>query len=113
MTIDSPRALPDVDRLKIARYAGASGDFNPMHVDEAFARQAGMPSVIAHGPLTVSLVVDALVAQGLNLTAVRSRLRAPVFPGESLALGPAGEGPGLQVTKEDGTVAVSVEIAVR
>lgn len=41
-----------ISRVQIARYAGAVDDFNPMHVDEEFAKAAGMPSVIAHGPLT-------------------------------------------------------------
>jgi len=112
MTLDAAADLALVDRVKIARYAGASGDFNPMHVDEAFAQAAGMPSVIAHGPLTLSLVVDALIAQGLEPKALRSRLRAPVFPGDRLTLGPAGEGGGLEVTKDDGTVVVTIELTV-
>ncbi|HEY1418259.1 MAG TPA: MaoC/PaaZ C-terminal domain-containing protein, partial [Myxococcaceae bacterium] len=36
-----------VDRVQLARYAGASGDFNPVHVDETYAKGLGMPSVYA------------------------------------------------------------------
>ena len=36
-------AKPPVDRVQLARYAGASGDFNPVHVDETYAKGMGMP----------------------------------------------------------------------
>jgi acyl dehydratase len=84
----------EITRVQIARYAGAVGDFNPMHLDDEFARAAGMPSVIAHGPLTLALVIDLLVAQlGANgLTSFDARLRAPVVPGDTLHLVPTDEG---------------------
>jgi acyl dehydratase len=47
-----------VDRSTLKRYAAASLDFNPMHVDDGFARRAGEPAVIAHGMLTLSIVVE-------------------------------------------------------
>jgi len=43
--------LPAVDRALLCRFAGASGDLNPIHVDIDFARRAGMPDVFAHGML--------------------------------------------------------------
>ena len=43
--------LPAIDRTLLCRFAGASGDFNPIHVDIDFARRAGMPDVFAHGML--------------------------------------------------------------
>jgi acyl dehydratase len=51
-----------IDRDTLRRYAAASLDFNPMHVDDAFAREAGEPAVIAHGMLTLSIVVDRVLA---------------------------------------------------
>ncbi|MGH3669041.1 MAG: MaoC/PaaZ C-terminal domain-containing protein [Pseudonocardiaceae bacterium] len=42
-------------RADLVRYAGASGDFNPIHWNERVARQAGLPDVIAHGMLTMAL----------------------------------------------------------
>ncbi len=43
--------LPAIDRALLCRFAGASGDLNPIHVDIDFARRAGMPDVFAHGIL--------------------------------------------------------------
>lgn len=44
-----------VTRADLVRYAGASGDFNPIHWNERFARDVGLPDVIAHGMLTMAL----------------------------------------------------------
>jgi acyl dehydratase len=45
-----------IDRKLLKRYADASGDQNPIHQDEAFAKSVGLPDVIAHGMLTMGLV---------------------------------------------------------
>ncbi len=47
------------DRFLTVRYAGASGDYNPIHIDEDFARQVGLPSRILHGLWTMSQVARA------------------------------------------------------
>jgi acyl dehydratase len=47
------------DRFLTVRYAGASGDFNPIHVDEEFARQVGLPGRILHGLWTMAQVARA------------------------------------------------------
>lgn len=47
----------ELDRATLVRYAGASGDFNPIHWDEAFATEVGLPGVIAHGMCTMGSVV--------------------------------------------------------
>jgi acyl dehydratase len=56
-------ALPSLavtpDRYATVRYAGASGDFNPIHVDEEFARSVGLPGRILHGLYTMALVARA------------------------------------------------------
>lgn len=49
-----PLSLP-VTRADLVRYAGASGDFNPIHWNERFASEVGLPDVIAHGMLTMAL----------------------------------------------------------
>ncbi len=99
-----------VGRVQIARYACAVGDFNPIHVDEEFAKAAGMPSVIAHGPLTAALVIDALVSQlgAAALGAVDVRFRAPVFPGDTLTVVPVADG--AEVRKPDGSVAATLAL---
>jgi acyl dehydratase len=50
------RTFP-VDRAVLVRYAGASGDFNPIHWNERFAREVGLPDVIAHGMFTMAQAV--------------------------------------------------------
>jgi acyl dehydratase len=47
------------DRYVTVRYAGASGDFNPIHIDEQFAQQVGLPSRILHGLWTMAQVARA------------------------------------------------------
>lgn len=49
-----PLSIP-VTREDLVRYAGASGDFNPIHWNERVAREVGLPDVIAHGNLTLAL----------------------------------------------------------
>lgn len=99
-----------IRRVQIAKYACAVDDFNPMHVDEDFARSAGMPSVIAHGPLTAALVLDLLVGQvgAQALGAADVRFRAPVFPGETLTVVPTDGS--VEVRKPDGTVAATISL---
>ena len=52
------------DRYLTTRYAGASGDYNPIHIDEDFARQVGLPSRILHGLWTMSQVARAQTEAG-------------------------------------------------
>ena len=47
------------DRYLTVRYAGASGDFNPIHIDDDFARQVGLPGKILHGLWTMAQVARA------------------------------------------------------
>lgn len=51
-----------VTRQDLVRYAGASGDLNPIHWNERFATEVGLPGVIAHGMLTMGLAVDVVTA---------------------------------------------------
>jgi acyl dehydratase len=77
-----------ISRIAISRYAGAGGDFNPVHVDEEFARAAGMPSVFAHGLLSAGLVAQ-YVAHWVGQANVRTfgvRFTGQVWPGDTLTL---------------------------
>jgi acyl dehydratase len=51
-----PQTFP-LDRAGLVRYAGASGDFNPIHWSEETATSVGLPNVIAHGMLTMATAV--------------------------------------------------------
>lgn len=86
MTDLEPTAAGPVTRDQINRFADAVDDHNPIHVDEEFAKAAGMPSVIAHGPLTLALAIDALVAEhgAATLASFDGRLRAPLLPDQEL-----------------------------
>ncbi len=73
-----------ITRAHIARYARASGDFAPIHLDDEFARGYGNPSVFAHGMLsggiTATLIADWVGA--LALRRLRMRFTSRVFPGD-------------------------------
>ena len=51
-----PQSFP-VRRLDLVKYAGASGDFNPIHWNERFAQEVGLPDVIAHGMFTMAQAI--------------------------------------------------------
>ena len=55
------RPVPPLARDALVRYAGASGDFNPIHYNDAVAEQAGLPGVIAHGMLTMGTAITGLL----------------------------------------------------
>ena len=73
------------------RYAKASGDGNPIHVDEAFAKAAGLPGTILHGLCTMAFAQRDLVARYApgapeKLASLGVRFARPVFPGDTLTL---------------------------
>jgi acyl dehydratase len=77
----------DLTRTQIVQYAGASGDYNPLHTDEPFAREvAGYPGVFAHGMLTMGLTGRALTdwAGDGRLLEYGVRFTAQVWPGDTL-----------------------------
>jgi acyl dehydratase len=55
-----PLVKGPIEQIQLTRYAGASGDFNPIHQDDEFARAAGMGGVFAHGMLTMGFVAQAV-----------------------------------------------------
>ena len=79
--------VDDLTRTQIVQYAGASGDYNPLHTDEVFATQvAKYPSVFAHGMLSMGMTGKMLtnyVGDG-RLTKFGVRFNRQVFPGDSL-----------------------------
>lgn len=81
-----PVVLENVSRTHFVRYAGASGDFNPMHHDDTIATSVGNPSVFGHGMLTAGLMARTLT-DWFGPTALRAfqvRFAKQVWPGETL-----------------------------
>ena len=83
----SERVATNLSRTQIVQYAGASGDYNPLHSDEVYTTQvAGYPSVFAHGMLTMGLTGKMLtnyVGDG-TLTKFGVRFTNQVWPGDTL-----------------------------
>ena len=83
----STTLVEDLRRTQIVQYAGASGDYNPIHTDEPFAKEiAGYPTVFAHGMLTMGLTGKLLtdyVGDG-RLTNFGVRFVNQVWPGDTL-----------------------------
>ena len=80
--------LPPVTRLDLIRYAGASGDYNPIHTIDAEAEKAGLPGVIQHGMLTMAQL-GRLFSAELEHALLRHfalRFSGMVFVGDRLVL---------------------------
>ncbi|MCH2099229.1 MAG: hypothetical protein MK142_12630 [Pseudomonadales bacterium] len=79
--------VEDLKRTQIVQYAGASGDYNPLHTDEIFTKEvAGYPSVFAHGMLTMGMtgrMLTDLVGDG-RLKSFGVRFTSQVWPGDDL-----------------------------
>lgn len=104
--------VENLTRTQIVQYAGASGDYNPLHTDEVFATKvAGYPSVLAHGMLTMGMTGRMLtdwVGDG-RLTAFGVRFKRPVWPGDTLVATATVEA----VREEEGQHFVDVTISTR
>ena len=76
-----------VKREEVKAYADASGDQNPLHQDDAFARSVGFPGIIAHGMFTLALLTKALtdwLGDPGALLQLKVQFRAVVFMDETL-----------------------------
>ena len=100
--------IEDVGREDFVKYAGASGDFNPIHYDEPYTREAGNESVFGQGMLTAgyaATMVSDWFGVG-NVTRFSVRFRARLWPGDTLSV--TGKGTDIE---PDGTVTAEVVVA--
>ncbi|HEY8678247.1 MAG TPA: MaoC/PaaZ C-terminal domain-containing protein [Candidatus Dormibacteraeota bacterium] len=82
-----PQLIKRVTVEQIRAYAEASGDRNPIHLDEAFARSVGLPGVIAHGMLTMAFANQMVTDWLADRSAVKrltGRFTGMVVPGDEL-----------------------------
>jgi len=79
-------AKAPVDRVQLSRYAGASGDYNPVHVDELYAKSVGMPSVYAPGMLIMGMLGQLISdwARGGQMRRYNVRFIKMVWPGDTV-----------------------------
>src|SRR5512135_726457 len=85
--VHTARLVEDLKRTQIVQYAGASGDYNPLHTDEIFTTKvAGYPSVFAHGMLTMGMTGKMLTdyVGDARLTKYGVRFTSQVWPGDTL-----------------------------
>jgi len=100
--------VENVNRTHIVKYAGASGDFNPLHHDDTFAQKAGYPTVFAHGMLSMGLTGKMLTdwLGAANLKKYGVRFTRQVFPGDTLT----AKGEVTEVQEEGGKQLVTVRV---
>lgn len=102
-----------ITQAQIDRYAEASGDHNPIHIDPDFARGTPFGGTIAHGMLVLAMVGELMTrAFGERWLAggrLQVRFRAPARPGDTLTAGatPQGNGHAVEVRNQDGDVVIS------
>ncbi len=84
---EGPVVSHELTRTCLVKYAGASGDFNPMHTDEVSAQAAGLPSVFGHGMFSMGLLGRAVTdwAGHGNLKRYGVRFTKQTWPGETLS----------------------------
>ncbi len=83
------RRLPPITRLQLIKYAGASGDYNPIHLVDEDAKRAGLPGVIAHGMLTAAMLASPFspYLEHGYIREMRVRFSKPVYVGDELHIG--------------------------
>jgi acyl dehydratase len=91
-------AAQTIDLDQTSRYAAASGDLNPIHVDANVARMAGLPGIIVHGLCTMAFTAKVMVdrlcdGDPARLKRLAVRFSRPVFPGDTITtrIWPAGD----------------------
>lgn len=92
-----------ITRTHLVRYAGASGDFNPLHYDQTFAKMIGMKNIIAHGMLIMGIAGEAITSwiENKNLRTFSVRFLSMTEPADL---------DDMENTKDRATIIVSGEV---
>ena len=113
-----PPLVVQVRRLDLVKYAGASGDFNPIHWSERFAVGVGLPNVIAHGMLTMALagrLVTAWIGDPAAVVGYSARFTRPVVvpdDDEGVALELTGTVKAVDAEGDDRVATVAITAAL-
>ena len=122
-----PQVEKQVAQTGIEQYASASGDFNPIHIDQEFAAQTQFGGTIAHGMMVAATISEIMTsAFGTDWAQsgkMKIRFRSPVKPGQTVTargsvqrVTPAGDSSRIvctvSVVKDDGEVAISGQTEV-
>ena len=78
---------PPITKVQLVKYAGASGDFNPLHTDDTFAQKIGMNGVVAHGMLIMGFLgqyIMELAGTTAEIKQFKMRFGAMTVPGDSI-----------------------------
>ncbi len=83
-----PQVWKVVQQESIDKYAEASGDFNPIHIDDAFARTSHYGRIVAHGMMGLAYISEMMTIafgkQWLDTGSLKVRFRAPVYPADRI-----------------------------
>ncbi len=109
--------LPRVERLidqdQVERYAKASGDFNPVHIDHEFAKRSQFGQTIAHGMMIAAsiseIMTTAFKMDWLGSGRMKLRFRAPVYPGDTIV----AQGEIMDIREENGKREAICSVDVR
>jgi acyl dehydratase len=110
--VHTSRLVEDLKRTQIVQYAGASGDYNPLHTDEIFTTKvAGYPSVFAHGMLTMGMTGKMLTdyVGDARLTKYGVRFTSQVWPGDTLDSTATVKA----ITERDGMKLVELDVSTK
>jgi acyl dehydratase len=108
--MEIPELKVTPDKYLTVRYAGASGDFNPIHIDDEFARQVGLPGKILHGLWTMAQVARAQTeavggtAAPTALKKLSVEFRGMAVPEQTITVGSK-----VKAVADDGTVTVATQ----
>lgn len=103
---------PKISKVQLVQYAGASGDFNPLHTDDAFAQKIGMPGVIAHGMLIMGFLgeyVNRIAGDQAFVKDFKMRFGAMTFPKDEITC----KGTVTRIYEENGKQCVVLDVTAQ
>lgn len=105
-----PLRVDELSRTQIVQYLGASGDFNPLHHDDEFARRGGQGGAIAPGMLVAGLASSALTdwVPVRTVTRFRTRFVGTVMPGDAIII----RGEVTSVTRNRASTLAEIDLTV-